>query len=363
MSNLTKDKGKAPMYENITGDDDPPSAGFHCGSSSILSEQFVHMNLIDASNHFCGEDQQAILLFLSGFSIRIGPMKKWNDTITHRYLLCAKAGKPKDQNFDTQGMCKLESVRARTFKVSDCKARLKLKAVTGCSSFVVYDFLESHNHELVSAENADLTQVQKEIVKGLFSSFITNYEDVNGVDVFTVHHADKNSVIINAFKVEVDMSKNLFSCSCALPKTVYGLANMYTSDNSDMSAKRNDVLDLVTQCMDRLRGHPDRLVSFAQQIREMKVEVFENYPVEGCSNSKSAMIRELVGDVNHSDVPFTARRGIKNKGSGTKRRRFIGPGERASVTRKKPGRKCRKCLGIGDHDSRNCPLNEDVEST
>ncbi|KAI3828713.1 hypothetical protein L1987_02822 [Smallanthus sonchifolius] len=182
MLNLTKDKGKAPMYENITGDDDPPSAGFHCGSSSILSEQFVRMNLIDASNRFCGEDQQG---------------------------------------------------------------------------------------------------------RG------------------------------------------------ALPKTVYGLANMYTSDNSDMSAKRNDVLDLVTQCMDRLRG---------------------------CSNSKSAVIRELVGDVNHSDVPFTAPRGIKNKGSGTKRRRFIGPGERASVTRKKPGRKCRKCLGIGDHDSRNCPLNEDVES-
>ncbi|KAI3754462.1 hypothetical protein L1987_54246 [Smallanthus sonchifolius] len=64
MSNLTKDKGKAPMYENITGDDDPPSAEFHCGSSSILSEQFVRMNLIDASNRFCGEDQQAILLFL-----------------------------------------------------------------------------------------------------------------------------------------------------------------------------------------------------------------------------------------------------------------------------------------------------------
>ncbi|KAI3745376.1 hypothetical protein L1987_58487 [Smallanthus sonchifolius] len=351
MSNLTKDKGKAPMYENITSDDDPPSAGFHCGSSSILSEQFVCMNLIDASNRFCGEDQQGSsrsfvfespdgtrywtpnvttadkpavgMVFAnwfdaynfyfyyaekSGFSIRICPMKKWNGTITHRYLLCAKAGKPKDQNFDTQGMCKSESVRARTFKVSDCKARLKLKAVTGCSSFVVYDFLESHNHELVSAENADLTR------RG------------------------------------------------ALPKTVYGLANMYTSDNSDMSAKRNDVLDLVTQCMDLLRGHPDRLVSFAQQIREMKVEVFENYPVEGCSNSKSAVIRELVGDINHSDVPFTAPRGIKNKGSGTKRRRFIGPGERASVTRKKPGRKCRKCLGIGDHDSRNCPLNEDVES-
>ncbi|KAI3815931.1 hypothetical protein L1987_15615 [Smallanthus sonchifolius] len=163
MSNLTKDKGKAPMYENITGDDDPPSAGFHCGSSSILSEQFVRMNLIDASNRFCGEDQQG---------------------------------------------------------------------------------------------------------RG------------------------------------------------ALPKTVYGLANMYTSDNSDMSAKRNDVLDLVTQCMDRLRGHPDRLVSFAQQIREMKVEVFENYPVEGCSNSKSAVIRELVGDVNHSDVPFTALEESKTKDLG-----------------------------------------------
>ncbi|KAI3821094.1 hypothetical protein L1987_08651 [Smallanthus sonchifolius] len=66
-----------------------------------------------------------------------------------------------------------------------------------------------------------------------------------------------------------------------LPKTVYGIANMYASDNSDMSAKRNDVLDLVSQCMDRLRGYLNGFVSFAQQIREMKVEVFENYPVEG----------------------------------------------------------------------------------
>ncbi|KAI3743242.1 hypothetical protein L1987_60948 [Smallanthus sonchifolius] len=59
-----------------------------------------------------------------------------------------------------------------------------------------------------------------------------------------------------------------------LPKTVYSIANMYASDNSDMSAKRNDVLDLVAQCMDRLRGYPDGFVTFAQQIREMKVEVF-----------------------------------------------------------------------------------------
>ncbi|KAI3687492.1 hypothetical protein L1987_81189 [Smallanthus sonchifolius] len=60
MSNLTKDKdkGKAPMYENNTSDDNLPSAGLHCGSSSILYEQFVRMNLIDASNRFCGEDQQ-----------------------------------------------------------------------------------------------------------------------------------------------------------------------------------------------------------------------------------------------------------------------------------------------------------------
>ncbi|KAI3797951.1 hypothetical protein L1987_33216 [Smallanthus sonchifolius] len=202
MSNLTKDKGKAPMYENITGDDDPPTAGVHCGSSSILYDQFVRMNLIDASNRFCGEDQQGSsrsfvfespdgsrywtpnvttadkpavgMVFdnwfdaynfynsyaeKSGFSTRIGPMKKWNGTITHRYLLCAKAGKPKDQKIDTLDMCKMESVRARTFKVSDCKARLKLKAVTGGS--------------------------------------------MNGLDVFTVHHADKNSAIINAFKVEL----------------------------------------------------------------------------------------------------------------------------------------------------------------
>ncbi|KAI3825288.1 hypothetical protein L1987_06769 [Smallanthus sonchifolius] len=206
MSNLTNDKGKAPLYENITGDDDPPSAGLHGGSSSILSEQFVRMNLIDASNRFCGEDQQgssqsfvfvspdgsrywtpnvttaekpaAGMVFdnwfdvynfynsyaeKSGISTRIGPMEKWNGTITHRYPLCAKAGKPKDQKFDTLDMCKMEYVHARTFKVSDCKARLKLKAVTGCSSFVVYDFLESHNHELVSAENADLTHNRRHL--------------------------------------------------------------------------------------------------------------------------------------------------------------------------------------------------------
>ncbi|KAD4586176.1 hypothetical protein E3N88_23777 [Mikania micrantha] len=38
---------------------------------------------------------------LSGFSTRIGPSKKWNGDITHRYVMCSKAGKPKCQKFET----------------------------------------------------------------------------------------------------------------------------------------------------------------------------------------------------------------------------------------------------------------------
>ncbi|KAI3805133.1 hypothetical protein L1987_27211 [Smallanthus sonchifolius] len=48
-----------------------------------------------------------------------------------------QAGKPKSQNFDSMDISSVSTSLRSTFKVSDCGARIKLKAVLGTSSFMV----------------------------------------------------------------------------------------------------------------------------------------------------------------------------------------------------------------------------------
>ncbi|KAI3775812.1 hypothetical protein L1987_45566 [Smallanthus sonchifolius] len=99
----------------------------------------------------------------AGFSTRLGAMNKSNDVITHRYMMCTRAGKPKSQNFDSMDISSVSTSRRSTFKVSDCGARIKLKAVPGTSSFIVYEFGETHNHGHVDKHNMDLTRKRRKL--------------------------------------------------------------------------------------------------------------------------------------------------------------------------------------------------------
>ncbi|KAD2394131.1 hypothetical protein E3N88_41108 [Mikania micrantha] len=75
----------------------------------------------------------------SGFGIRISGCKKWKGQITHR--------------------------------VTDCKALIRLKAIKGEPKYLLYEFVENHNHELISSDNMDLTRKGRHL----------NFEDIQFV--------------------------------------------------------------------------------------------------------------------------------------------------------------------------------------
>ncbi|KAD3640978.1 hypothetical protein E3N88_30201 [Mikania micrantha] len=49
------------------------------------------------------------------------------------------------------------------FKVTDCKARIKLRVIKESSKYELYDFVEKHNHGLINADNLDLSRKRRKL--------------------------------------------------------------------------------------------------------------------------------------------------------------------------------------------------------
>ncbi|KAD4888946.1 hypothetical protein E3N88_21019 [Mikania micrantha] len=100
----------------------------------------------------------------SGFSVRIGQTKKnKDDQVTHKYLRCNKAGRPQSKRrFDTLDESSMY-VRKSSFQVTDCKARISVQVSEAESTFVVYKFVECHNHPLIEPYNRDFTKAGRKL--------------------------------------------------------------------------------------------------------------------------------------------------------------------------------------------------------
>ncbi|KAI3809312.1 hypothetical protein L1987_25283 [Smallanthus sonchifolius] len=87
---------------------------------------------------------------------------------------------------------------------------------------------ESRRHELIQS-HSDLpiekhafdyfthsifVEVQKEIIKGKFSCYISNIEEVDGMFVYFVSHLDRRNHLTNTFQVTFDRSD--FSATCSM---------------------------------------------------------------------------------------------------------------------------------------------------
>ncbi|KAD7117282.1 hypothetical protein E3N88_04550 [Mikania micrantha] len=114
---------------------------------------------------------------MSGFGIHVGGYKKWKGEITHRFLVCNKAGKPRGKRVDSMNPTSMAGARATCFKVTCCKELIRLRTIKGFSNYVLYEFSENHNHELISSENIDLTRKGKHL----------NFEDVHFVHAMSLN--------------------------------------------------------------------------------------------------------------------------------------------------------------------------------
>ncbi|KAK9074821.1 hypothetical protein SSX86_003140 [Deinandra increscens subsp. villosa] len=103
----------------------------------------------------------------AGFTTRIGTRKLHPKTkvITHRYILCHRAS--------TQSSRKLRSctspsilskrIRQSKIKVTNCEACVRLKPITGTTKYIVYEFVEAHNHCLIDRDNIDFSRKRRKM--------------------------------------------------------------------------------------------------------------------------------------------------------------------------------------------------------
>ncbi|KAC9372037.1 hypothetical protein E3N88_45944 [Mikania micrantha] len=150
---------------------------------------------------------------MSGFGIRVSGYKKWKGEITHRVLVCNKEGKPRGKMVDPVNPTSMAGSRATCFKVTGCKALIRLRAIKGSSNYVLYEFSENHNHELISFENMDLTRKGKHL----------NFEDVH-----FVHAMSLNRLVLK--KLE-ERAKNLHNFSFEVYHSEGVLQAIFSADD------------------------------------------------------------------------------------------------------------------------------------
>ncbi|XP_076936369.1 protein FAR1-RELATED SEQUENCE 5-like [Bidens hawaiensis] len=99
----------------------------------------------------------------SGFSMRLSTIKRVKSSVTHRYMLCTRAGKPKFQDFDSINTNFASTSRRSSSKAVCCNARLRLKPVPNTMRFKIYDFVDIHTHELIGPNAMEFTKKRRKI--------------------------------------------------------------------------------------------------------------------------------------------------------------------------------------------------------
>ncbi|XP_035843756.1 protein FAR1-RELATED SEQUENCE 5-like [Helianthus annuus] len=267
---------------------------------------------------------------------------------------------------------------------------------TSSTMFTANTDLALEQHAFAIYTNAVFAQVQKEIIKGKFLCYITNQtESSNSSLLIDVTHLDKRNNITNVYQVTYNTVDQSASCSCrnftrigylcrhvfcvyrlknverippqyindrwrrdALPKQVFSISSRYGVNPHAPSVMRNEILDLVTECVDVARTDEDALAKLVDQLRDFKINVLSKQPLSTTQNeSNECQMEEIVGQPINIPVEVANPEVARNKGCGT-HTRISGPGEKAKAKppkRPKQLRLCKRCgLYVDDHDSRNC---------
>ncbi|XP_021984838.1 protein FAR1-RELATED SEQUENCE 5-like [Helianthus annuus] len=207
---------------------------------------------------------------------------------------------------------------------------------TSSTMFTGNTDLAIEQHAFAIYTNAVFAQVQKEIIKGKFLCYITNQTETSDSSLLIdVTHLDKRNNITNVYQV-----------------TRYGV-NPHAP-----SVMRNEILDLVTECVDVARTDEDALAKLVVQLKDFKINVLSKQPLSTTENeSNECQMEEIVGQPINIPVEVANPEVARNRGCGT-HTRISGPGEKAKAKppkRPKQLRLCKRCgLYVDDHDSHNC---------
>jgi hypothetical protein len=122
----------------------------------------------------------------SGFSTRLGTIKRTRSYITRRHIKCSRAGKPSFKNFNSgQTSTLLSKCRRSRFRVTNCMACIKLKTIPDTSKYIVYEFTETHNHCLIDKDNMDFSSRRRRI--GYSDKHFIHSLSLNKIGATTAH--------------------------------------------------------------------------------------------------------------------------------------------------------------------------------
>ncbi|KAK9060504.1 hypothetical protein SSX86_021208 [Deinandra increscens subsp. villosa] len=254
-------------------------------------------------------------------------------------------------------------------------------------------------HASLVYTNKIFLEVQKEIDRSQKRCLTHTSTDTDGNMKYTVSQFNKKRKIVANFEVKFDPIDKSSSCTClcftrvgylcrhifavysfnevdeipdryvlkrwrrgALPKSVYSVDHRYSADNDEESKLRSEIIDIVTQCADRLRSRPDKLTALRDDLLAMQGRILKDVPVEPACNNKDSVINYFYGSVQSgsdtvivapdSDTVLVAPEAVKHKGRHSDAR-IVGEREKAIEQHKKVQRKCTTC-GRPGHNARSC---------
>ncbi|KAK9077869.1 hypothetical protein SSX86_006207 [Deinandra increscens subsp. villosa] len=254
-------------------------------------------------------------------------------------------------------------------------------------------------HASLVYTNKIFLEVQKEIDRSQKRCLTHTSTDTDGNMKYTISQFNKKRKIVANFEVKFDPIDKSASCTClcftrvgylcrhifavysfnevdeipdryvlkrwrrgALPKSVYSVDHRYSADNDEESKLRSEIIDIVTQCADRLRSRPDKLTALRDDLLAMQGRILKDVPVEPACNNKDSVINYFYGSVQSgsdtvivapgSDTVLVAPEAVKHKGRHSDAR-IVGEREKAIEQHKKVQRKCTTC-GRPGHNARSC---------
>ena len=101
----------------------------------------------------------------AGFSVRLSTQNSLKSGIVDRkYLVCNREGLAKGVNKDTMSEETSETqIRTSSISRTGCMARVKFKLNESHTEYILYDFVEEHNHTFIPVAYRNLTKKKKKL--------------------------------------------------------------------------------------------------------------------------------------------------------------------------------------------------------
>ncbi|KAI7745187.1 hypothetical protein M8C21_012513 [Ambrosia artemisiifolia] len=167
---------------------------------------------------------------------------------------------------------------------------------TSSTMFRAATDLTIEKHAFMLYSHAVFMEVRKEITKGMLCCYVSNTKQEDGLTVFYVTHLDRRCDLTYIYQVKFNGSDNTTVCSCmgfirigylcrhafcvyrmknvesipdhyimdrwrrdVLPKKIFSIVGRYGVDTNPESILRNEVLELVSECVDVVRTDTESL--------------------------------------------------------------------------------------------------------